>query len=61
MDDLPIDWNRRLLMILEQTYSDDARLMAIQLAEGEKQNQAYAERLSEFRRKVENKNIAALE
>ncbi len=48
------DWNQRLLTILLQTYPSDARLMALLAAEGEKQNQAYAERLSAYYRKIES-------
>ncbi|MGC5328859.1 hypothetical protein [Brevibacillus sp. SYSU BS000544] len=47
------NWNRRLLTILEQTYPTDARLMAMKTEEGEQQNQAYAERLSAYRKMIE--------
>ncbi|SFJ56717.1 hypothetical protein [Brevibacillus centrosporus] len=48
-----IDWNRRVLEALEQTFPYDARLMTFFVQEGERQNQLYAERLAEFRKKVE--------
>jgi len=49
------DWNKRLLEVLEKTYPYDAKLMATFTAEGERQNQQYAERLAEFRRQIEQK------
>jgi len=49
----PVDWNRRVLEALEQTFPYDARLMTFFVQEGERQNQLYAERLAEFRKKVE--------
>ncbi|MDR7316618.1 hypothetical protein [Brevibacillus nitrificans] len=48
-----VDWNRRVLEALEQTFPYDARLMTFFVQEGERQNQLYAERLAEFRKKVE--------
>ncbi|MFJ9500152.1 hypothetical protein [Brevibacillus centrosporus] len=48
-----VDWNRRVLEALEQTFPYDARLMTFFVQDGERQNQLYAERLAEFRKKVE--------
>ncbi|GAA4703709.1 hypothetical protein [Brevibacillus fulvus] len=47
------EWNRRVLEVLEQTYPYDAKLMALFVQDGERQNQLYAERLTEFRKQVE--------
>lgn len=52
------EWNRRVLEVLEQTYPYDARLMALFVQEGDKQNQLYAERLNEFRKQVEAEGTA---
>jgi|GEM_PF-5336116 len=48
------NWMRRLLDTLQKTYAHDAYLMARYGAEGEKQNQQYAERLTCLRRQLEN-------
>ncbi|KQL43915.1 hypothetical protein AN963_20880 [Brevibacillus choshinensis] len=51
------DWNRRVLEALEQTFTYDAKLMTLFVQEGERQNQLYAERLAEFRKKVDEEKI----
>lgn len=51
------DWNRRVLEALEQTFTYDAKLMSFFVQEGERQNQLYAERLADFRKKVEREKL----
>jgi len=46
----PQDWNSRLLIVLEKTYSYEAKQLAHFSKEGEQEIYHYAKRLAEFRR-----------